>query len=111
MSRLEDVLQLARDVFGDNRGAMDCLEFVAAELALRAAADAKVFALPVVTTLDIPGERVLQFATDCQLTGAVVMGYRPDGRMFFASSLADGGNVLWLMAKCQHALVTGEPLQ
>jgi hypothetical protein len=110
--RLTEVIQLAARTFAGAPAAADALQFVLNELAARELQDAKVKILPVVTSLDIPAERVLQAAMDTELTSAVVMGYRrSDGGMFFASSLADGGNVLWLMAKCEHALVTGEPLQ
>lgn len=56
-----------------------------------------------VTRLDIPPERVL--AVIPKLQGVVLMGRDKDGNDYFASSYADGGEVLWLMEKCKHALM------
>lgn len=52
--------------------------------------------LPCVTRLDLPPERVLEAALEAGLDGVVVMGYK-DGEPYFASTYADGGNVMWLM--------------
>jgi len=56
-----------------------------------------VVTLPVVTKLDMPPERVLDMAKAKGLTGAVVIGRDQAGDLYFASSIADGGDVLWLM--------------
>lgn len=68
-----------------------------------------VLVLPVVTRLDIPAERTLNSALKAGLEGAVVVGRRADGTYYFASSLADGGDVLWLLewAKMQLLHVGG----
>lgn len=56
-----------------------------------------VVALPCVTNMAIPPERVLEAAIqEGNLDGVVVMGYTKDGETYFASSYADGGTVLWL---------------
>jgi hypothetical protein len=57
------------------------------------------------TTLDIPAERVLTEADKAKLTDVVIMGYTPDGEMYFASSLANGGDVLWLMEQAKKVLL------
>lgn len=68
----------------------------------------KVSVLPVVTSLDIPTERVLNAALKANLQGAVVFGVDSDGQMYFASSFADGGTVLWWMEKAKIALMNVE---
>lgn len=50
--------------------------------------------LPVVTTLDIPAERILKQATDADLKEAMVIGTNQDGSFYFAATFGDGGNVL-----------------
>ena len=61
--------------------------------------------LPVVTRLDVPAERVLNAALDADLDGVVVIGKQKDGGYYFSSSLADGGDVLWLLEWAKLALM------
>lgn len=65
--------------------------------------------LPVVTSLDIPVDRVIRGAEKANLTTCVVIGYDQDGELYFASSVADGGDVLWLMELAKKALMNGNP--
>ena len=58
-----------------------------------------------VTLLDIPTERVLRKATDSELKTAVVVGWDADGDFYFASSVADGGDVLWLLELAKKKLL------
>ena len=60
--------------------------------------------LPVVTTLAIPVERVLQQAMEALPDVVVVIGQK-DGELYFASSEADGGTVLWWLEKAKKALL------
>ena len=53
--------------------------------------------LGMVTSLDIPPERVLRNAVGQRVDSAIVIGYDEDGEFYFASSKADGGAVLWLL--------------
>ena len=53
--------------------------------------------LPVVTTLDVDAERVLKSALQSNLKGCIVIGTDLDGKPYFASTWADGGDVLWQM--------------
>ena len=57
-----------------------------------------------VTKLDIPADRVLESAIG-KLDGVVLMGRQPDGEYYFASSIADGGTVLWMMEKLKLKLM------
>lgn len=61
--------------------------------------------LNMVTRYDIPAERVLAAAVDAGLQRVVVMGYDADGQEYFASSIADGGTVLWLAERMKLALL------
>jgi hypothetical protein len=56
---------------------------------------APVTVLPVITTLDINVERVLNAALDAKLGQVVIIGRDADGDFYFASSKSDGGDVLW----------------
>jgi len=62
-----------------------------------------VVVLGVVTTLDIPVERVLEGAKD--LTKVVLVGYDADGEEYFASSFSDGGEAIWLMERAKLKLL------
>ena len=71
---------------------------------------ADVIEWPGITTLDLPAARILDRAKSANLSTAVVMGWKPDGSLYFASTVADGGDVLWLMATCKNALLKiGDP--
>lgn len=61
--------------------------------------------LPVITRLNLPPDRVLRGALEAGLTGVVVCGYDAEGNEYFASSYADGGEVLWLLKRCEHQLM------
>lgn len=61
--------------------------------------------LPVITSHDVPAERILRAAIRAELGKVVILGYDADGAEYFASSVADGGTVLWLMERCKKALI------
>jgi len=61
--------------------------------------------LDVVTSLDIPAERVLRKAIDADLAGVVIVGYASNGDYYFASSIADGADVNWLLDQCKRQLL------
>lgn len=59
-----------------------------------------------ITKLDLPADRVLQQAIDTgELEGVVIIGRKKDGGEYFASSIADGGDVLWIMERFKHKLL------
>jgi len=66
--------------------------------------------LPVITTLDLDVERVLQAAIDAKPAYVMVIGENADGNLYFSSSQSDGGTALWWMEKAKKALleVSGE---
>ena len=57
-----------------------------------------------VTRLDIDPDRVLHGAVG-RLQSVVVIGYGVDGEEYFASSIADGPKVLWLLRRMEHDLL------
>ena len=60
--------------------------------------------LNMVTRLDQPPDRILEAALG-ELESVVVIGYDKDGGEYFASSIADGGTVLWLMERLKRELL------
>lgn len=57
-----------------------------------------------ITKLDLPPDRVLQSAVG-QMDAVVLIGWDKDGELYFASSIADGGEVNWLLDKAKMALL------
>ena len=64
----------------------------------------KIIPLGGITKLDLPIGRVLESAKE-RLEGVVLMGYDNEGELYFASTYADGGEVLWLMENCKKQLL------
>ncbi|MBV5327094.1 MAG: hypothetical protein JZU65_05565 [Chlorobium sp.] len=67
----------------------------------------KIITLDVTTSLDIPSERVLRAALDRNLQGVVILGKEQDGNYYFASSISNGGEVLWMWEKLKGQLLVG----
>ena len=57
-----------------------------------------------ITRLNLDADVVLEAAIG-KLTGVVIMGYDKDGERYFASSYADGGEVLWLPGEMRGGLL------
>ena len=64
----------------------------------------KVIPLGNITKLDLPVDRVLESAKEF-LDSAIIIGFDHDGELYFASTYADGGEVLWLLEKCKKSLL------
>lgn len=60
------------------------------------------------TKLDIPTDQVLTAAKGHCSDGVVVLGFDDDGELYFASSIADGGTVIWLLEQAKLALLNVE---
>lgn len=58
-----------------------------------------------ITRLDMDPARVLEGAIKTDMATVVVIGYEADGSFYFASSVTDGGEVLWLMEVARHSLI------
>lgn len=65
---------------------------------------AKIIPLGGVTRLDLPVDNILDKAKE-RLDSVVLMGWDKDGELYFASTIANGGDVLWIMEKCKAALL------
>ena len=57
-----------------------------------------------VTRLDLPVDRVLEKSKEI-LKGCIIIGYTTEGEEYFASTYADGGQVLWLIERLKKALL------
>jgi len=57
-----------------------------------------------ITKLDLPVDRVLESAKE-QLEGVILIGYDKEGEEYFASTYADGGDVLWLIERLKKRLL------
>jgi hypothetical protein len=65
----------------------------------------EVVELGVVTSLPVPSEKLLRKAIEGGVTNVVIIGYDPEGAFWFASSDADGGDVLWLLEMAKRKLL------
>lgn len=65
----------------------------------------KVTILPVETRLPVPVERILEAALESKMQRCIIIGEDENGELYFASSDADGGTVLWWMEKAKKALL------
>jgi len=66
---------------------------------------APVAVLPVITSLDINVERVINGALEAKLDEVVIIGRNADGEFYFASSKSDGGAVLWQLETARLKLM------
>jgi hypothetical protein len=63
-----------------------------------------------ITKLDMPAEIILQKAIEAGLTDVIIAGYDKDGELYIASSVADGGDALWLAELFKKRLLEiGDP--
>lgn len=61
-----------------------------------------------ITRLDLPVGKILKAAREAKLQAALVIGFDKDGDFYFASSKADGGEVLWLLELAKKRLLEVE---
>ena len=67
----------------------------------------KVVGINIFTKADIPPDKGLKAAIG-KLDKVVISGYTKDGKEYFASSTADGPDVLWLLERCKRNLLNIE---
>jgi hypothetical protein len=58
-----------------------------------------------ITRLDLDAAEVLRGALEANLKTVVVVGYDAEGEEYFASSMADGADALWLMERLKNQLL------
>ena len=63
-----------------------------------------VIPLGCITKLDLPVDRVLEAAKG-KMNGVVLLGYDNNNEFYFASTYADGGDVLWLLENAKKQLL------
>lgn len=64
-----------------------------------------VIELQVVGKLDIPPTKILARAAAAKLRNVIVVGVDSDGEFYFASSKADGGDVIWWLEMAKKKLL------
>lgn len=65
---------------------------------------AKIIPIGCVTKLDLPPDQILERAKGT-LETVVILGYTTDGEEYFASSISDGGTVMWLAERMKLQLM------
>lgn len=60
-----------------------------------------------ITRLDLDPDQVLE-NNKGKLKGVVILGYDNEGQEYFASTYADGGDVLWLLERLKLRLLNVE---
>jgi hypothetical protein len=65
---------------------------------------AKIIPFTGITKLDLDPDVVLERLHGV-LEGFVITGFDKEGNLYYASTYGDGGTALWLLAKCQKALL------
>ena len=60
-----------------------------------------------ITKLDLNPDIVLE-NTKGKLDNFVIVGWDKEGELYFSSTQADGGDVLWLLEKAKQALLNVE---
>lgn len=64
-----------------------------------------VIELDVITRLDVPVSRVIETASSSNLESVFIAGYDEDGNYFFASSMANGAEAVWLLEMAKKRLL------
>lgn len=58
-----------------------------------------------ITSFRLPTNRVLDAVKGRCSAGVVVIGFDDDGEFYFASSIPDGGEVIWLLEMAKKKLL------
>lgn len=66
---------------------------------------AKIIPFGGITRLDLPVDQVLDVAKEECAGAVIVMGWDHDGMLYFASSMSDGGEVLWCIEMAKKFLM------
>jgi hypothetical protein len=59
----------------------------------------------IITNKPVPVTNILLRADRASLKETIVIGWDEEGKFYFASSEADGGNCLWLLEKAKMELL------
>lgn len=66
---------------------------------------AKIIPFGGVTRLELPVDQVLDAAKEECAGAVIVMGWDHDDRLYFASSMSDGAEILWCIEMLKKALL------
>lgn len=67
---------------------------------------AKIIKWPYPSAVDLPPEKILnELPEACEFEGVLVLGFLKNGDEFFASSYADGGDIMWLMELAKYMML------
>ena len=61
--------------------------------------------LDVPTRLDIPADRVIDAAKKAGLAHVVIVGVTGDGNEYFAMSVSDAADILWMLERAKLKLL------
>jgi hypothetical protein len=71
----------------------------------RTMGDDNVIVLDVLTTINLPPERILNAALEADLAALVVVGYDKNGQYYFHSSIPHGSTINWLLDQCKKRII------
>lgn len=63
---------------------------------------------PLMTTLDIPVENVLDGAKEMELKKVLVIGINKDDELYAAASFSDAADMIWMMEKVKKYILEEE---
>jgi hypothetical protein len=67
--------------------------------------DNNVIVLNVLTTINLPPERILNAALEADLAALVIVGYDKNGEYYFHSSIPHGATINWLLDQCKKRII------
>lgn len=63
-----------------------------------------------ITSLDIDADVILKAAIG-KMEKVIIAGLDKEGNEYFASSMADGGDALWYLKRCEKRLLTDDQIE
>ncbi len=66
---------------------------------------AEIVELDVQTRLPVPSDKLLRKALEANVSNVVIIGYDPDGDLYFSASDAECGSILWLIEMAKKTLI------
>jgi hypothetical protein len=58
----------------------------------------------LITKMDLPPDRIIEAAIG-KMSEVVICGYNNEGKFYIASSVADGGSILWHLEHAKRTLL------
>jgi hypothetical protein len=57
-------------------------------------------------SVDLTTDQIIERAIKSDLSGAMIIGTRQDGSLYFETSVPDGCDALWLLEKVKHLILS-----